>query len=328
MKVGFTYDLRADYLALGFSEEETAEFDSKVTIDAIAGALEGMGFEVSRVGHVRNLVSRLAAGERFDLVFNIAEGLHGYAREAQVPALLDAYDIPYTFSDPLVLSLCLHKAMCKHVVRDCGIATPDFAVVEDAAQARGLSLPFPVFAKPVAEGTSKGVSAASKAENPKELERSCARLLKEFSQPVLVEAYLPGREFTVGLAGTGSRTKVLGVMEVLLLAEAEQEAYSYHNKEHYENLVRYRLADDAKARASAELAVAAWKALNCRDGGRVDVKLDACGKPGFIEVNPLPGLNPERSDLPILCGLAGLAYRDLLEMIVQSALERRPARLP
>jgi len=322
VKVGLTYNLRQDYLAMGYSEEETAEFDSPVTIVGIEDALRGMGFTTERIGGLERLAEALTAGRRWDLVFNIAEGLYGFGREAQVPALLDAWRIPYTFSDPLVLSLTLHKGLTKRVVRDLGLGTPDFALVEEPADLARVDLPYPLFAKPVAEGTSKGVTGASWIRTPEELSRVCLGLLREFSQPVLVETYLPGREFTVGLVGTGRKARVLGVAEVLLGDKAEQGVYSYDNKEHYEDRVTYALARDDDAAAAADLALAAWRGLGCRDGGRVDVRLDAAGRASFIEVNPLPGLNPERSDLPLLCGLAGITYRELLGMVVDSALDR------
>src|ERR1041385_6774131 len=158
MKIGITYDLRDDYVREGYSEEDTAEFDSVETISAIEASLRALGHVADRIGHVRSLARRLALGDRWDLVFNMAEGLSGFGREAQVPALLDAFGVPYTFSDPLVLSLALHKGMAKRVVRDLGIATADFAVVERLSDINGLGLPFPLFIKPVAEGTSKGIS--------------------------------------------------------------------------------------------------------------------------------------------------------------------------
>ena len=148
MRVGIAYDLREDYLAEGYGEEETAEFDKPDTIEAIRTTLESLGYETDRIGHVRHLVARLAAGDRWDMVFNIAEGLAGYGREAQVPALLDAYGICYTFSDPMVLSLTLHKGMTKRVIRDMGIPTADFAVVESMEEIERVDLPFPLFAKP------------------------------------------------------------------------------------------------------------------------------------------------------------------------------------
>ncbi|MBU0479645.1 MAG: D-alanine--D-alanine ligase, partial [Proteobacteria bacterium] len=201
MKIGMTYDMRSDYLAAGFSEDETAEFDRDSTIDAIEDALAIMGHEPVRIGNLTSLVDRLAAGERWDLVFNIAEGLYGFGRESQVPALLDGYRIPYVFSDPLVLALTLHKGMAKHVVRDLGIATPDFAVIRTIEELNDLALPYPLFAKPVAEGTGKGVNATSRINSPGELATVCADLLATYRQPVLVETFLPGREFTVGIVG-------------------------------------------------------------------------------------------------------------------------------
>src|SRR5688572_19957623 len=194
------------------------------------------------IGSIHQLTNRLAAGARWDLVFNIAEGLRGFGRESQVPALLDAYDIPYTFSDPLVLALSLHKGMAKRVVRDLGLPTPAFAVVETAADLATVDLPFPVFAKPVAGGTSAGVDGSSRIHDPEGLNRRCLELLERFRQPVLVEAYLPGREVTVGIVGTGTDARVLGVMEVLLQPGAEQDVYSYSNKAEYHGRVEYALA--------------------------------------------------------------------------------------
>ena len=322
MRVGITYDLRQDYLLEGYGEEQTAEFDRKETIDAIAGALGELGFEPDPIGHARKLAARLGAGDRWDVVFNIAEGLYGMGREALVPALLDTYRIPYTFSDPMVLGLTLHKGMTKRVIRDLGIPTPAFAVVETVADIERVELPYPLFAKPVAEGTGKGITAASKLKDRDELRRAATMLLARFEQPVLVETFLPGREFTVGIVGTAEAAEVVGTMEVELRAEAEAEVYSYVNKEKCEELVSYRLATDAMGGAAAEVALASWRGLGCRDGGRVDVRADAAGVPSFIEVNPLAGLHPEHSDLPIICTLAGVSFRVLIERIMRSALAR------
>lgn len=322
MIVGLTFDLRSEYLAQGFGEEETAEFDKEDTIEALAGGLTALGFEVERVGSAKSLVRALSEGRRWDLVFNIAEGMFGPGREALVPALLDAYQIPYTFSDPLVMALCLDKAACKRFVRDLGLPTPDFAVVRAEKDLAQLRLPYPLFAKPVAEGTGKGVSAASRANDKKELAGVCRALLKRFRQPVLVEEYLPGREFTVGVVGTGELARPVGVMEVALSGAAEPGAYSYGNKANFEELVQYLPVDGPEAAEASGLALAVWRGLGCRDGGRVDIRMDAAGRASFLEVNPLAGLNPVISDLPILCAMNGVPYRDLLGMIVQSALER------
>lgn len=322
MRIGMTYDLRTDYLAAGYSEDETAEFDRPATIDAIEQAIRNMGHQPVRIGNLAGLIKQLAAGEKWDLVFNIAEGLYGFGRESQVPALLDAYRIPYVFSDPLVLALTLHKGMAKHVVRDLGIPTPDFAVVKFPADIAKVALPYPLFAKPVAEGTGKGVTPTSKIREAAELDKVCRELLATYRQPVLVETYLPGREFTVGIVGNGEAARSIGIMEVILLEKSEPEVYSYHNKEYCEELVEYRAVDDPEARKAVEVALAAWHALNCQDGGRVDLRSDASGRPNFIEVNPLAGLHPEHSDLCIIATKFGISYQKLLSEIIQAALLR------
>lgn len=322
MKIGITYDLRDDYLAEGYSAEETLEFDRADTIDAIEQTLQDLGYLTDRIGNIKSLVKRLAAGDRWDIVFNIAEGIEGLGREAQVPALLDAYKIPYTFSDPLILSLTLHKGMTKRVIRDLRIPTPDFAVIERVEDIATVALPLPLFAKPVAEGTSKGITAASKITSRKKFFHVCRVLLSTFQQPVLVERFLPGREFTVGIVGTGEDAVALGVMEVHLKESAEQDVYSYVNKENCEELVEYRLANDPLAHTVRETALAAWRGLGCRDAGRVDLRADVQGMPHFLEVNPLAGLHPEHSDLPIICNLAGTTYHELIDMIMRSALKR------
>lgn len=322
MKIGITYDLRDDYLAEGYSEIETAEFDKQSTIDAIDHTLQSLGFMTDRIGNIRQLVQRLSMGDRWNLVFNIAEGMYGIGREAQVPALLDAYAIPYTFSDPLVLSLTLHKGMCKQIVRALGLPTPDFWVVENIDQLMELTCPLPVFLKPNAEGTGKGITAASKVDSYHELHRVGQNLLTQFNQPILVETFLPGREFTVGILGTGDESRVIGCMEIKLNAQAETDVYSYHNKEFYEELVEYHKVGDALAQHACDIALQAWKGLGCRDGGRVDLRTDANGIPNFMEVNPLAGLHPDHSDLPILCKLVGITYKHLIGIIVQSAWKR------
>ncbi len=328
MRLGLTYDLRQDYLDMGFGLEETAEFDKADTIDVIEATLRDLGFQPERIGNAYALTKALAQGRRWDMVFNIAEGVRGFGREALIPALLDAYGVPYVFSEPLALAVTLHKGVAKRVVRDQGVPTPDFAVVERIEDIPEVTLGYPVFAKPVAEGTGKGVGPASRADSRQELAEVCARLLAKHRQPVLVEAYLPGREFTVGVAGTGRAAEVLGVMEVVLQDSAEQGAYTYANKEDWRGRVVYSLSLGDLALEVAEVALAAFRALGVRDCGRVDIRLDAQGKPCFLEVNPLPGLLPGHSDLPILCELAGTSFRELLDMVMRSAMARARAEAP
>jgi D-alanine-D-alanine ligase len=322
LRIGLCYDLKSDYLAAGFAPHDVMEFDEETTIAAIAEALAGLGHSVDRVGRGTELARRLAAGERWDLVFNFAEGVRGRSREAQVPALCEMFDQPYTFSDPLTCAVTLDKPLAKRVVRDSGLPTPPFAVVETAEEAEGIGLEPPLFVKPAAEGSSKGVTSRSRVSARGELRDACAELIRLFRQPVLVESYLPGREVTVGIVGNGEEARVVGVMEVLFRSGTDAE-YTALNKAEYQERIEYRLLDgEPLARRAREVALGAYRALACRDAARVDLRCDGGGEPCFLEVNPLPGLNPVTSDLPILSGLAGVSYRELVGSIVEAAARR------
>jgi D-alanine-D-alanine ligase len=322
MRVGLTYDLRSDYLKEGYGLEETAEFDKEDTIDGLAAAIASHGHTVDRIGHVRALVGRLAKGERWDLVFNIAEGLRGVAREAQVPALLEAYGIPCTFADAGVLTLCLHKGYTKAVLQAAGVATAPFAVIERVSDIERVTLPYPLFVKPVAEGTGKGITPKSIVRSPAELKAAVTDLLKRFVQPVLVEPYLTGREFTVGILGGGASARAVAAMEIHLGEKAEPGLYSLSNKENYEDRVTYTIATDALGREAERVALAAWNVLGCRDGGRADLRAGSDGKIYFLEVNPLAGINPRTSDLPIMWRMLGRKYEELIGLILDEAIVR------
>jgi D-alanine-D-alanine ligase len=320
MRIGLTYDLRDDYLARGFSEEAASEFDAPETIDELEAAIRANGHETERIGALPELVAALAAGRRWDLVFNIAEGVAGVAREAQVPALLEAYGIPFTFSTADVLTVAMDKALAKLVVRAAGVPTPDFTVVRSARDLQSIDLPFPLFVKPLAEGTSKGVQETSRVGDRAALTRKCLEVLKTYRQPALVETYLPGREFTVGILGAGATARLIGVAEVTFRPGGDPSAYSWRNKmDAYDVLT---LCDDATARAAGAVALAAWRALGCRDAGRIDVRCDGEGRPAFIEVNPLAGLRPNWSELCVLAEQAGLGYEALIGAILSEATIR------
>jgi D-alanine-D-alanine ligase len=321
MRVALVYDLRDDYRALGFSEEEVAEFDNVETIDQLAGALEELGCEPVRVGRGQALAARLVEGERYDLVFSIAEGVRGRSREAQVPALCELFDQPYLFSDPLTMAVSLDKSVAKRLVRDAGVPTPAFAVAERAHELAGWT-DFPAFVKPLAEGTGKGCEAASLVHTQGELYAAVQSAIERYRQPALVERYLPGREFTVGIVGNGKDARVLGVCEILLKANAEANIYSLHNKELCEELVTYAPADDGEARLAATRALSAYLALECRDAARIDFRSDSHGEPHFLEANPLAGLNPWHSDLPILAAQNGTEFVALIGMILDAGLAR------
>jgi D-alanine-D-alanine ligase len=322
MLIGLTYDLKSEYVAAGMPAEDAAEFDSEATIDALETALNRLGHRVDRIGSLKPLLVKLARGTRWDLVFNIAEGVHGFAREAQVPTVLEAYGIPSTFSDPAVLTLCLHKGFTKAVLKSRHVATTDYAVADTQADIDAIRLPYPLFVKPVAEGTGKGVAANSIVRDAAALSQTCSALIARYKQPVLIEPFLSGREFTVGLIGRGNDAYAAGCMEIVLRETAEAQIYSYANKADYLERVDYALASDAMAQEAMQVAVAGWRALGCRDAGRADLRADENGRVQLMEVNPLAGLNPVDSDLPILWRMLGRTYDDLIETILTQTIGR------
>lgn len=321
--IGFVYDLRDDYLANGFTQETVAEFDTEDTISRIAAALGEIGYEVDRIGHGRELCRRLVNGERWDLVFSIAEGVRERSREAQVPCVLEMFDVPYVFSDPLTCAMTLDKSAAKRAIRAAGLPTPASHTVACEDDVDRVRLEYPLFAKPNAEGTGKGVDGASRIDTPEQLRETCLRLLGRYAQPVLVEEYLPGRELTTAILGTGRGARVLGTMEVRVRPDAPHTDYSYEVKELCEQFVDYLPMESGRLRDQVEeLALAAYRELECRDAGRVDVRLDARNRPSFLELNPLPGLHPMHSDLPMIATQRGMTYHELLAEIVASAASR------
>jgi D-alanine-D-alanine ligase len=322
LRIALCYDLKSDYLAAGFAPADVMEFDEEETVAFLEEGLSQLGHHPERVGRGIELARRLAAGERWDLVFNVAEGVRGRSREAQVPALCEMFDQPYTFSDPLTCAVTLDKSLAKRVVRDHGLPTAPFVLVERPEEASFVDLPLPLFAKPVAEGSSKGVTRLSRIETREELMATCAELIETFRQPVLVESFLPGREMTVGIVGNNGDARVLGVLEVAFRAGADT-AYTALNKREYETWVDYRMLDgEPLAQRARELALASFHALGCRDLARVDLRCDAAGEPCFLEVNPLPGLHPTYSDLPILANRSGIPYAELLRQVIEVTARR------
>jgi len=319
MKVGLTYDLRSWYLDRGYSLEDTAEFDSIETIDAIDSVLRKMGFITELTGNCFQLIDALAAGKRWDLVFNIAEGLYGDGRESVIPAILDQYRIPYVFSGPVILGISLNKYLTRLIVSAGGVPVSPGMLISTFEDIDKCKLRYPLFIKPVSEGTGKGISQKNLINSRNELEKMADYLLSRFNQPALLEEYLPGREFTVGVIGSGDDAMVIGGMEI----ECKNNyPYSVEYKENYQEYCSYvpiakELTDECKT-----LALNVWKALGGVDAGRVDLKADRSGRICFLEVNPLAGLHPVHSDLPILSRMAGTDYQTLIEMIVRSSLKR------
>jgi D-alanine-D-alanine ligase len=158
MKVGLTYDLRSWYIDRGYSMDETAEFDKQETVDALENALKKMGHDTEPVGNLFQLVEALAAGKKWDIVFNIAEGLYGDGRESAVPAILDQYKIPYVFSGPVIMGLSLNKHLAKLVVASAGVPVSPGFLINDIKDLENCNLIYPLFVKPVSEGTGKGIT--------------------------------------------------------------------------------------------------------------------------------------------------------------------------
>ncbi len=319
MKIGLTYDLRSWYLDQGYSMEETAEFDKQDTIDAIDYSLKKAGYETELVGNVFQLIEALSEGRRWDMVFNIAEGLYGDGRESVVPALLDQYRIPYVFSGPVIMGLSLNKHLAKLVVAAAGVPVSPGMLLNTAKEAENCSLEYPLFVKPVSEGTGKGITEKSLVRSKDELITAVKWIAEEFCQPALAEEYLPGREFTVGVTGSGSDITTIGGMEIIC---SDNLPYSVKVKENYQDYCRYLPLDKDIEKECRDVAVRSWKALNAVDAGRIDLKADRNGRICFIEANPLAGLNPVHSDLPILSRMYGIDYQTLIERIMKSALAR------
>jgi D-alanine-D-alanine ligase len=319
MKIGLTFDLRSWYIDRGYSMEETAEFDKQETVDALEKSLQMMGHETEPVGNVFQLLEALTAGKRWDMVFNIAEGLYGDGRESAVPAILDQYRIPYVFSGPLIMGVSLNKHLAKLVVAAAGVPVSPGCLVSKPEDTDRCNLNFPLFVKPVSEGTGKGITEKSIVTSVDELKDMVSWITGEFRQPALVEEYLPGREFTVGIVGTGESAVALGGMEVIC---RENLPYSVEVKENYENYCKYIPIGEDIIDVCKSVALDAWKALNAVDGGRIDLKADRNGQICFIEANPLAGLNPVHSDLPMLSRMYGIEYQSLMEMIMEAAIAR------
>jgi len=319
MKVGLTYDLRSWYLDRGYSMEDTAEFDKQDTVNSLDNALRKMGFETEQIGNCFQLIDSLSAGKRWDLVFNIVEGLYGDGRESVVPAILDQYQIPYVFSGPVILGISLNKYLTRLIVSAAGVPVSPGMLISSGQDIQKCNLQYPLFIKPVSEGTGKGINEKSLLNSPAELKEMAEWILARFNQPALVEEYLPGREFTVGVIGSGDDAIAIGGMEIEC---RDNLPYSVEFKENYREFCKYIPMAKEFSEECKTVALNVWKALGGVDGGRVDVKADRDGRMCFMEVNPLAGLHPIDSDLPILSRMIGIDYQTLIEMIMRSAIKR------
>ena len=325
--VGSTFNLKKDFPTRGGEDghppDLAAECEEEETVDMLASSLARLAQKVLLFPHNPDMLDKLDQS-RPDLVFNIAEGWFGRNRESLIPALLELLHIPFTGSDALSLGIALDKAMAKRVVSTAGIRTPRWRKVGSVREAAQVDLAFPVFVKPNFEGSSKGIRNSSRVNNHEELAQKVEWITETYGQPALVEEFLPGREFTVGIIGNG-RPHVLPVMEVVPgdRDTADHEfVYSFETKSG--NLERFRVPAPIPPELAAEIsemAVGVFETIECRDVARVDFRLDADGRPNFLEINPLPGMS-KVSLLPLQAKAAGMDFDDLVDWIVRSAWTR------
>ncbi len=334
MRLGFTYNVRhidvPDINNPQYVKE--AEFDTKDTIDGIVAALRELGHEVTLVEADEDCYEKFRTLRgKIDLVFNIAEGINGADREAHIPAILEMLGIPYTGPKPLGYALGLDKAKAKEVFQANQVATPQWLLVDTLSEVKNSNLKFPVIAKPVGEGSSKGICAKNLVENHEALIKLTNDLLNEFKQPVLIEEYLPGREFTVALLG--SEPEVLPLVEVKFddLPEGMPKFDHYEAKWVYDNpdrpspLVCPAEAGTELGKKIQDVCLRAFQALGMKDWARIDVRLDAEGEPSVIEINCPPGIIPDpkqNSRFPMAARAHGFTYPQMLEAILISACKR------
>jgi D-alanine-D-alanine ligase len=333
MNVGITFNLKqSGPIDPSLPDDLQEEFDSPHTIDAIAQALRGLGHTVRLLGDGREFLEKVLADPP-DFVFNFAEGTGvSRSREARVPAVLEMLGIPFTGSDPLTMALTLDKDAAKTVVAAAGVVVPGgyaLMATESLADVPPGRLIFPLVAKPAWEGSSKGIRDKCLVNSPGQLAAVVDDLRRDHRQTVLLEEFIAGDELTVGIYGN-ERPQVLGILRVVPRRPSAQFLYSLEVKRDYKNLVDYevpaRLAPSATAAVECA-ALAAYRALGCRDVARVDFRLRA-GVPYFLEVNPLPGLNPIDSDLVHLARGVGWTYERLIRTIFEAAVKRCAGMAP
>ncbi|KAL2848919.1 hypothetical protein BJY01DRAFT_150895 [Aspergillus pseudoustus] len=344
LNIAVVAEQQSSYLQLGYSEEDCAALTHKGEVHAVTNTLKQLGHNVTHVSGVQPLVQQLAAGNHkdWDMVFNMAQGFHGSARESQVPALLESYQIAYTFSDAATMALCQNKANTKIILHHHQIPTAPFLVVpahespEDFPKYSGKLPSYPLFLKPVTEGSSKGISDLNKVTEPAELEVALQKLSIKFpGQDILIESFLPGREYSISILGTGPACRVIGIRE--LIWQKERRSGSKHIEQDFatrksksstsDQIVYNDFHDEAdpEIQAASQVALAAWRVLGCRDAGRVDIRFDAhepCATPNILEVNPISGLLPVHSPLPGSAESNGISYDQLLTGIIESTLQR------
>jgi D-alanine-D-alanine ligase len=328
MRIGLTYDLKEKVpVSQAHPIDALEEYDSRETVDAIAAVLSSLGHAPIYLGGGTDFLTSVLR-EEVDFVFNISEGLGIYrSREAQVPGVLEMLDIPYTGSDPQCLAICLDKPLTKQLVAAAGVATPKWRVINNEKQLKQMrwdDFPFPAFVKPIHEGSSKGVRLASKVEHANDMIKMTGNLLEYYRQPVIVEEFMAGDELTVGMVGNVP-SRIVGIMRILPKTNKADFVYSLEVKRDWEKLVEYECParfEDSVTEKIRNASTRIFEVLGCRDLARIDFRMSKDGTPNFLEINPLPGLNPNYSDLIIMNRMMGNSYESLISSILNAALER------
>ncbi|MEO7095825.1 MAG: ATP-grasp domain-containing protein, partial [Polyangiales bacterium] len=320
LRVGLAYNLKRVDVHEG--DDAEAEYDSPRTIEALTRAIESYGHQVTLLEATPDF-PRTLMQSNVDLVFNIAEGIRGRNREAQVPSLCELLAIPYTGSDSATLSICLDKGLGKRILAQNDIETPRWQVLVTGKE-KLKALRYPVIVKPNAEGTSKGISTKSVVDDEAGVRAAARELIERYSQPALVEEYIEGREFTVGLLGE-RRPRIMPPMEVIFLKQKDRPVYDFACKQDWESHVKYVCPAEVtkdELRAIEKICRATFMALDCRDVARIDLRMNAQGRLFVIEVNPLPGLTPDYSDLCLIANGAKVDYRTLIGEILSGGIKR------
>ncbi|MBN1690621.1 MAG: D-alanine--D-alanine ligase [Dehalococcoidia bacterium] len=328
MKIGLAFDLKDDIEAGGdYPEDALEEYDSIKVVKAISHSLHSLGHRTVNLGGGRKFLVNILK-TKVDFVFNIAEGRGNLrSREAQAPAVLEMLNVPYSGSDPLTLAVTLDKPLAKQIVTSAGVTTPPWLTVkstQDIESLRGQSIPLPAFVKPAFEGSSKGIRLTSRMDTAGKALAAARALLRRYGQPVIIEKYIEGEEITVGITGN-TPPSIVGIMRVLPKKKFKTFVYSLEIKRDWRKLVDYECPaqlERATLKRIKEFSIKAYRALGCRDCARIDFRVAANGMPYFLEANPLPGLNPDSGDLPIMSYKMGWDYRRLIRTILEAALAR------
>lgn len=325
----------------GVPPDAYADYDHIETIQAIQAAIESEGHETRFILADRELPFALR-DYKPDICFNIAEGLGGDAREAQVPALLELMGIPYTGSRVLTNAIALDKTLTKRIWRDRHLPIAPFQEFNTGDEPLRPELKFPLFVKPAREGTGMGVDANARVNDEAELRHRVRYIIQTYQQPALVETYLPGREFTVGQIGRPQAQRFsrhpewyeadgfhrFPILELNTAAAVTPGIYGHAVKATplgepgAPEYICPAEIEPELARKMHHLALRAHQVIGALDISRVDIRLDAEGQPRLLEINPLPGLTPDYSDLCLMAAAEGISYNDLILEILHLGASR------